>query len=250
MLYQRGRAPRAKYIFKHALIQDAAYESLLKRTRQQYHRQVAALMEERFPGTVEANPELVAHHYTEARDAERAVHYWHQAGQRAILRAANVEAINHLRKALELLQGLPESAERTRQELALQISLAGALSANKGYASPEAGEAYTHARELCHQVGEVPEHLTVLRGLWIFHVVRGDLQAARGLGDECFALAERVDDRAASLEGHHMLGLVLFCLGDFHQARDHLAKAIAHYDPEQHRTDFLYGSLVGIVPLC
>ena len=99
-------------------------------------------------------------------------------------------------------------------------------------------------------MGEIPQHLTVLRGLWIFHFVRGDLHAARELGEECFALTERVDDRAVFLEGHHMLGDVLFCLGEFPQAREHLESGIALYDPEQHRSDFLYGSLVGILPLC
>ena len=250
LLYQRGRLPRARYIFKHALVRDAAYQSLLKRTRLRYHEQVDELIRSRFPETAETQPELLAHHYTEAGLNEQAIRYWHQAGQRSILRAANVEAIDHLRKALELLQGLPESTERTHQELALQISLAGTLSANKGYASPEAGQAFARARELCHQVREIPQHLTVLRGLWIFHFVRGDLYAARELGEECFALTERVDDRTVFLEGHHMLGDVLFCLGEFPQAREHLESGIALYDPEQNRSDFLYGSLVGILPLC
>ena len=111
LLYQRGRPPRAKYIFKHALIQDAAYGSLLKRTRQQYHEQIARMLEAEFPETVEAEPELVAHHYTEAGLNEQAVGYWYQAGKRAAQRSAHVEAINHLTKGLEVLQpGGPEQA--------------------------------------------------------------------------------------------------------------------------------------------
>lgn len=250
LLYQRGRPPNAKYIFKHALVQDAAYHSLLKRTRLRYHKNVAELIRSRFPEIEETQPEILAHHYTEADLNEQAVHFWREAGQRAILRAANLEAIDHLRNALELLRGLPEDAEHRRQELAVQISLAGTLSANKGYASPEAGEAYARAKELCHQGSEIPQLITALRGLWIYNFVRGDLQAARGIGDECFALTERVDDRAVFLEGSHMLGGVLFCTGEFCQADEHLNRAIALYDPAQHRNDFLYGSLVGILPIC
>src|SRR5206468_10249013 len=122
-LYQRGMPPHATYLFKHALIQEAAYQSLLRSTRQQHHQRIAQVLEARFPETAEAQPELVAHHYTEAGLTEKAVHYWYQAGQSAIQRSAHVEAISHLRTGLELLQTLPETPQRLQREVDMLIAL-------------------------------------------------------------------------------------------------------------------------------
>ena len=149
IVYQRGVPPQATYVFKHALIQDAAYESLLKSTRQHYHQRIAQVLEEQFPETSEGQPELLAHHYTEAGLTEQAVHYWHQAGQRAIERSAHVEAISHLTKGLALLQTLPETPERTQREVDMHIALGASLIATKGYAAPEVEQTYTRARQLC-----------------------------------------------------------------------------------------------------
>ena len=146
LLYQRGRPPRATYIFKHALIQDAAYQSLLKRTRQQCHRQVADILESRFPETVETQPELLAHHHTEANSPQTAVEYWLKAGQQAVHRFADREAVGHLEKGLGVLLTLPDTPERARLELNLQTSLGPALMATKGYAAPAVGKAYRRAR--------------------------------------------------------------------------------------------------------
>ena len=137
IVYQRGVPPQATYMFKHALIQDAAYESLLKSTRQQYHQRIAQVLEAQFPETAEAQPELLAHHYTEAGLHAQAVRYWQQAGQRASERSAHVEAISHLTKGLELLQTLPETPERAQREVDLQIALGQAFIATKGQAAPE-----------------------------------------------------------------------------------------------------------------
>src|SRR5262249_36325359 len=124
LLYQRGRPPHATYLFKHALIQDAAYASLLKSTRQQVHQQVAQVMEARFPDIYDTQPELLAHHYTEAGLGAQAILHWQRAGQRAIERSANLEAVSHLTKGLEVLKTLPpDTPERARQELELQMAL-------------------------------------------------------------------------------------------------------------------------------
>ena len=188
LLYQRGRPPRAKYMFKHALIQDAAYASLLKRTRQQYHQQIAQMLEAEFPETVEAEPELVAHHLTEAGLNEQAVGYWQQAGRRATQRSANVEAINHLTKGLEVLMTLPDTLERARQELDVQVTLGPVLMAVKGQSSPDTERAYARARELCQQVGETPQLFPVLHGLWRFYMVRAEFQTTRELAEQLFTL--------------------------------------------------------------
>ena len=162
LVYQRGLAPQAHYLFKHALIQDTAYQSLLKSTRQQYHQQIAQVLQEQFPETKEAQPELLAHHYTEAGFSEQAIPYWQQAGQRAVQRSANVEAVAHLTKGLELLKTLPDTPERIPQELTLQLALGMPLMATKGYAAPEVGQVYARARELCKQMGETPQLFPVL----------------------------------------------------------------------------------------
>ena len=149
LLYQRGRPPQARYLFKHALIQEAAYRSLLKSTRQQYHQRSAQVLAAQFPEIVETQPELLAHHYTEAGLTEQAIPYWQQAGQQALQRSANPEAVQHLTRGLELLATLPETPTRAQQELDLQIALGPALIATKGLAAPEVEQTYARARALC-----------------------------------------------------------------------------------------------------
>ena len=170
LLYQRGRPPRARYMFKHALIQDAAYASLLKSTRQQVHQQIAQVFEARFPALVETQPELVAQHYTAAGCTEQAVRYWQRAGQQASDRSAHLEAISHCTTGIELLKTLPETPEHTQHALTLYIALGAALLMTKGHAAPEVEHAYTQARALCQQVGETPELVPVLFGLWRFYI--------------------------------------------------------------------------------
>ena len=140
LVYQRGLAPQAHYLFKHALIQDTAYQSLLKSTRQQYHQQIAQVLEEQFAETKETQPELLAHHYTEAGLSAQAIPYWQQAGQRATQRSANVEAINHLTKGLELLKTLPDTPERAQQELTLQIALGATTDDHQGLCGSGSGK--------------------------------------------------------------------------------------------------------------
>ena len=170
LLYQRGIPPQATYLFKHALIQDAAYQSLLRSTRQQYHQRIAQVLETCFSVFVETQPELVAQHYTAAGCAEQAVPYWQQAGQQASDRSANVEAISHLTTGIELLKTLPETPAHTQHALTLYIALGAALQMTKGLAAPEVEHAYTQARALCQQVGETPELVPVLYGLWRFYL--------------------------------------------------------------------------------
>jgi predicted ATPase len=234
LLYQRGRPPRAKYIFKHALVQDAAYASLLKSTRQQYHQRVAQMLEARFPATVATEPELVAHHYTAAGCYAQAIGYWQQAGQRAIQRSANVEAIAHLRQGIELLTTLPETPERIQSELTLQTTLGPALMATRGYAAPEVAATYHRARELCEQAEETPEIFPVLWGMWLLYLGRAEHATARELGEQCLSLARRLDDPALLLEAHLALGDSWFHLGQPSQAHAHFEQSMRIYDPQQH----------------
>ena len=235
LLYQRGIPPQATYLFKHALIQDAAYQSLLKSTRQQYHQRIAQVLEAQFPETVETQPELVAQHYTAAGCAEQAVVYWQRAGQQASDRSANLEAISHFTTGIELLTTLPETPEHTQQALTLHIALGAALQMTKGHAAPEVEHAYTQARALCQQVGETPELVPVLFGLWRFYIARPQLHTAREIGETLLRLAQRADDPALAVIAHYALGVTWFCLGALPAARQHLEEGIARYTPDQRR---------------
>jgi class 3 adenylate cyclase/predicted ATPase len=236
VLYQRGALPQATYLFKHALIQEAAYQSLLRRTRQQYHQRIAQVFAARFPDTVATQPELLAHHATEAGLAEQAVRYWYTAGQRAHERSAHVEAIEHLRKGLALLTTLPDTLEHRQQELDMQITLGPALVATKGIAAPDVGAAYQRARELCQQVGETPQLFPVLGGLVRFYSGRGELQTAQELGEQMLSLAQRVYDPAGLAHAHIMLGYALFLLRAWDAARPHLEQGVGFYNAPQHRS--------------
>jgi predicted ATPase/class 3 adenylate cyclase len=235
LLYQRGRPPRATYTFRHALIRDTAYQSLLRRTRQTFHQQVARLLEASFPEVVDTQPELVAHHYTEAACREQAIVYWQRAGQSAIEHSANQEAIAHLTKGLELIAMLPETPERAQQELDAQMALGPALMATKGQGDPDVELAYTRARALCQQVGDTPKLFPVIGGLWRFYNQRAAFQMARELGEQLLVLAQRQGDPARLLAAHQALGSTLYYMGEFTLARSHLEQGMALTDFEQQR---------------
>jgi class 3 adenylate cyclase/predicted ATPase len=232
-LYQQGLPPQATYLFKHALIQDAAYQSLLRSTRQRYHQRIAQVLEAQFPEMRDTQPELLAHHYTEAGLNESAVGYWQRAGQRAVQRSAHVEAIGHYTTGIELLTTLPETPEHTQQALSLHIALGAALQMTKGNAAPEVERVYTRARELCQQVGETPELVPVLFGLWRFYVTQSHLRTARELGETLLRLAQRTDDPVLAVVAHLAMGATWLFLGGMPAARRHLMEGFARYTPDQ-----------------
>jgi predicted ATPase len=248
LLYQKGQPPQARYLFKHALVQETAYQSLLKSRRQQYHQHIARVLEERFLETVEIQPELLAHHYTEAGLRAQAIPYWQRAGERAVARSANLEAVDHLAKALELLSSLPDAAERAQQELLLQTMLGPALSATKGYSAPDVERTYARARELCMRVGETPQLFPVLWGLWAFYHAKAKLQTARDLGEQLIRLAQSVQDPDLLVEAHGALAQTLYLCGELTAAREHVERCLALYDPKKHHTHaFVYGEDPGVV---
>jgi class 3 adenylate cyclase/predicted ATPase len=226
LLYQQGVLPRANFIFKHALIQEAAYQSLLKSKRQQYHRHIAEVLERQLTGIIDTKPELLAHHYTEAGLTAPAIVYWVRAGQRAVERSANAEAIGHLGHALDLLSPQPETPERARQELAVQMLLAQALMATRGMAAPEVERAYARARELCEVVGHSDQLLLALGGLGTFYLVRGNVHAALETGEQCLDVAQRLDDPGLLLKAHAGQGTVLVFLGELESSRASLARGL------------------------
>jgi predicted ATPase len=250
LLYQRGLPPQARYMFKHALIQEAAYQSLLRSTRRQHHRRIAQVLEERFPETYELHPELLAHHYMEAGLCEQAIPYWQQAGHRAIERSAHVEAISHFTKGLEVLKTLPVTPEHIHQEITLQLALGAPLLMIKGHTAPEVEQAYTRAHELCQRVGESPQLFSTLVGLWRFYFSCPRLLMARDLGERCFTLAQCLQDPASLQEAHVALGSTLLHLGELVSARTHFEQGLSLYDPHQGRSRaFSRGTEPGVVCL-
>jgi predicted ATPase len=237
ILYPKGRPPRCSYIFKHALLEDALYNALVKGKRQQLHRRVAEVLEARFPQTVETQPELLAHHFTEADLPERAVGYWLKAGLRSRERAADREAIGHLTKGLALLETLDETREHDELKLKILITLGPAYIAVRGYAAPEVGPTLLRAGELCQRIGDVPQRFGILLGRWEWHLVRGDLRPCVGLADEGMALAERLGDPGMRMEALFMPGVTMFYRGQFAEARTHLEEALSAYD-DRERTRF------------
>jgi len=247
LLYERGIYPESTYIFKHALIQEGVYQSLLKTTRQKYHRDIAQVLEEHFPETTETQPELLGHHFTEAGLLEQAIPYWQRAGERAIRRSANIEAVDHLTTALELLKTLPDTAARDEQELLLHATLGPAWLAVKGYGTAEVGQTYTRAYELCQRLGEPPQLVPILIGLWLFHLLRLELQTAHELGKRLLSSAQRTRDPVTLLSAHYALGNTLSFLGELPVALEHLEQGIAIYDPQTHRSlAFRYGEDPGV----
>ena len=189
-------------------------------------------------------------HFERGRDYPRAVQYLEQAGRRASQRSANREAVSHLTKGLELLKMLPDNRERAQQELMLQSALGRVLMATQGYAAPAVGKVYARAHELCSQMGKTPQLFPVLWGLIAFSIVRGEYQTAHKLGEQLLRLAQITQDPALLLEAHQVLGQILYFLGEFASAQEHLEQGIVIYDPQQHHSHaFLYGHDPGVACL-
>jgi tetratricopeptide (TPR) repeat protein len=238
------------YTFKHILTQEVAYQSLVRRARQQYHTRIAQALESQFQEVAETQPELLAHHYTEAGRGAQAIPYWHRAGQRAVERSANVEAISHFTKGLELLKALPDTPERVQRELTLQLALGPPLLMLKGHTAPEVEYTYTQAYTLAQQLGETPQRFSVLVGLQRFYLSQARFHTARELAEQCFVLAQHLGEPASLQEAHTYLGSALFFLGDLVAAHAHLEQGIALYDLQQSRQlAFSRGTDPGVVCL-
>ena len=232
-LYERRRAPTRACAFTHVLTQEAAYQSLLKHTRQQVHQRIAQVLKAQFPAITQRQPEVLALHYTAAGLAAEAVAYWQRAGAYSHAQSAYVEAIVHCTTGLEVLTTLPDTPVRIQQGLDIQLTLGTALQVTKGYAAPEAGRAMARARELCRQVGDTPQLIEALWGVGVFYQHQGDLQTARELFAQCLALAERLPAPAFLVRAHVQMGVCLFFLGEVAAAHAHLTQAMALCAPQQ-----------------
>jgi predicted ATPase len=232
LIYQRGLPPHSTYVFKHALIQDAAYQALLKSTRQLYHQQIADVLAARFPDTVATQPEILAYHCTQAGLTTRAIEYWKRAGERALRRSAYLEAIAHLSKGLELLAEFFEGADRIERELELRVAIGPALSATRGQSSPEVQAAYGRAWELCQQLGDTPQLFPVLIGLRRFYSVRADLATAHSIAQQLLTLARATGDPVHLIEAYLAFGNTSLWRGELRDALGHLEQGIAATDAQ------------------
>jgi len=242
LIYRRGMPPDVTYEFKHALVQDTAYQSMLKSTRHQHHQRIAESLRQQFPEIAETEPEFLAHHFTEAGLAEVAIEYWHQAGRRANERSANVEAIAHLREGLRLIGTLPETPERDQQELDLRVLIGPALMAVKGFAAKDVAEVYSRSEELLRRIGESEHAFPVTWSLWYVKQHSGQIDAACELADKLLPLAEKQADRALLLQAHHAAWTSRFAREELHTVRGHAEQGIALYNMGEHRSHaLLYG---------
>ncbi len=234
LMFQRGSPPEATFTFKHALIQDTAYESLLKSRRRELHAGVARVLEEQFPDAVAQRPEEVARHFDAAELPDEAIAHYQRAGERAAERSAIEEAIGHLTRAIELLGALPETRERNQLELGLQMAIGAPLAAARGWGDPECERAYERARVLASQIGEGPELARVLVGLAASFYVKGDLATSSELATQALEAAEHVDDAFDLLSAHYAVGAPLYWQGEFSRALHHHEQAIGLYDFKEH----------------
>ncbi|PDT51198.1 MULTISPECIES: adenylate/guanylate cyclase domain-containing protein [Sinorhizobium] len=251
LVFRRGSPPDAVYSFKHALVRDTAYQSLLKSRRRELHRRIGQVLEELAPHEVSAQPELLAHHLTEAGELPQAIVFWHRAAEHANERAANAEAVGHLAKALDLLARMPENPERLELELTLLITMGRVLTAAKGYGHPEVEHVYNRALNLAERIQETPRLFPVLLGLTIHHAVRSELSAARDLGERLLRLAQQISDPVLVVEASYALGITCSWRGEFASAWKHFEHGISQYDIAQHRAHLaLYGQDGGPICLC
>jgi class 3 adenylate cyclase/predicted ATPase len=234
LLHQRGHPPQATYTFKHALIQDAAYSSLLRSKRQQLHGRIADVLQAQFRDIVETQPGLIAHHLARAERTEAAIHYLREAGARDVQRSAMTEAIGHLQQALELSRSLQETPERTGLQFDLEFTLGQALMAGRGYAAAETKEAWLRARSLMDETTNPAERFAVLYGLWACYYVRSEVTMLQTLASEMLDEAERQQDALPLCVANRVMGTTLVTIGDFAASRRFLETALELYDPAKH----------------
>jgi class 3 adenylate cyclase/predicted ATPase len=231
LILRRGTPPDAEYTFKHALVQDAAYSTLLRSRRVQLHGHVTTILEGQFREIVEMQPELLARHCTEAGWVEKAIDYLLKAGQHAVARWAMTEAVTQLQKGLDLLSAVPDGAARQQKELNLRITLGHALLATKGYGAPEPSELFTRARQLCEQLNQPSQLAPVLYGLFAFRLIRDELDQAEHHAEEISHLGEVLNEARWKYYGSSLNGVVRCYLGKFSEGRTCHEHALSLWDP-------------------
>jgi class 3 adenylate cyclase/predicted ATPase len=245
LIYQERTIPEEEYSFKHVLTQATVYQNILQHRRSAIHQQVAEAIEVLYQDSLDEHYEQLAYHFDQSGHVEKAIAYLLKAGEKAKRSSANEVAIAHLTRGLELLKTLPETFERARRELDLQVALGVPLVLTKGHTAPEVEATYARARELCQPAyaDDTPQHFQVLLGLRRFYLHRGELQTALELGEQLLTLAQSAQDSSRLSRAHMMHGETLYRLGEFVRSRAHCEQGLALCDPQQRRFHmFLYGN--------
>ena len=241
LLFKQGEPPHATYLFKHALVQDAAYGTLLRSPRQHLHERIASTLEKEFSDAIEAQPELLARHCAEAGMEEQAISYWRLAGEKAVHRASNREAIRHFRQALALIEKQPHTAGRLATELAILSQLGPALMTIHGWTAPDVGIVFERAERLARELERSKDLAPPLAGLWLYHAARGQFSRADEITQELFKVAEALGDPEILLQAHHCAWPVHWFRGALTQAKAHVEAGLGLYQEAQHvRHRFLY----------
>jgi serine phosphatase RsbU (regulator of sigma subunit)/tetratricopeptide (TPR) repeat protein len=252
VLFSKGQWPHCSYVFKHALLEEALYTAIDEQKRREFHQRIAETMEARFPKVAETQPELLAEHFTNAGLVLKAIGYCLKAGLRSKDRFANVEAVSHFRKGIQLLEKLEPSAARDALELELLGPLGTAFIAWRGYADPEVGPILSRAHALCERVGETPQVFAIMWGNFAYHIVRGDFRMCAVLAEEAIAFAERLDQPGILMEALFLRGITCLYRGDFNRARNICAEVIARFDDRERTASLakLIGEDPGITCRC
>jgi class 3 adenylate cyclase/DNA-binding response OmpR family regulator/predicted ATPase len=251
LIFVRGEPPDSTYIFKHALVQDAAYATMVRSKCQQLHSRIADALTQGFPEAVETQPELMAHHLAQAGLTERAIDYFRKAARRAIERSANAEAIGHLTRALGMLESVPQNPERERLVLEFEVMLGQAMIADRGYAALETREVLLRAKTRFDDLTEPSQKFAILYGIWASHYVGGEVSKQTDAAMEFLAAAERHKDTPALCIAYRMLGTTCVTKGEFATGLHHLEQARALYDSAHHsRYRYQYGQDIGAAALC
>ena len=227
VIYRTGVSPSVRFAFKHVLLRDAVYNSLLRGKRQEIHADIAAVLEKHFRDVVENRPEILAYHYAQAGKNELAIGCWRESGRRALANSANLEAIGHLRNALQLLRALPDTPQRNKEEIEIQLALGIPLIAVQGYAAAETREAFSRARTLCLNLDSPPEHFQALFGLWGHSWMGGKNDEALAMANEFLAKSREASDSILSMVAHRVMGSTLLTIGEFERSRRHFEESIA-----------------------
>jgi class 3 adenylate cyclase/tetratricopeptide (TPR) repeat protein len=227
VIYRTGVSPSVRFAFKHVLLRDAVYNSLLRGKRQEIHADIAAVLETHFHEAVENRPEILAYHYSQAGNNELAIRCWRESGQRALANSANVEAIGHYRNALQLLRALPDTPERNKEEIEIQLALGIPLIAVQGYPAAETREVFARARALCLKLNSPAEYFQALFGLWGHSWMGGKNEEALSMADEFLSKSQELSDSIVSMVAHRVMGSTLLTVGDFQQSRQHFEESIA-----------------------
>ncbi len=233
LIFRRGAGEDARYVFKHALVQDTAYESLLRSSRQRLHQRIAEAIAQNFPDTAEAEPEILAHHYTEAGLVEPAIEHWRRAGERSVARSANFEAISHFERSLDLLATLPAGSGRDDQELDLTLLLGGSQLMARGHGASEVETSYKRALELCGTADGSSRRVRALFGLWRYFIVVPDFRNCLDLSRQLLEHGTRSENPVAQMLGHYGDGFSRMMMGEIEPARRSLDAALEVYRPDQ-----------------